>query len=196
MGVVPTLIHDGKILNESNFIMQYLDDVFPDPPLSPSDPFERAQMRIWMDKCESRMHKNINIVSFIKQGRFKRYEGLSEVEKEELYNKQPSLERQSILRKRIENGVSEEEMELAEDIVATVLDEMEVRLQDRPWLCGDAVSLADISIAPFIERFEANKMPKLIDWDLRSQLGNWWQRIQEREAFKIGFYFANPDAED
>ena len=73
---------------------------------------------------------------------------------------------------------------------------MEVRLQDRPWLCGDAISLANISIAPFIERFEANKMPKLIDWDLRSQLGNWWQRIQEREAFKIGFYFANPDAED
>ena len=196
MGVVPTLIHDGKILNESNFIMEYLDEVFPNPPLTPSDPFERAQKRIWMDKCENRMHNNINIESCIKQGRFKRYKGLSKVEKEELYIKQPSLERQSILRKRIENGVSEEEMELAEDIVATVLDEMEVRLQDRPWLCGDAISLADISIAPFIERFEANKMPKLIDWDLRSQLGNWWQRIQEREAFKTGFYFANPDAED
>jgi len=162
MGVVPTLIHDGKFLNESNFIMEYLDEVFPNPPLTPSDPFERAQKRIWMDKCENRMHKNINIVSFIKQVRFKRYEGLSEVEKEELYIKQPSLERQSILRKRIENGVSEEEME--------------VRLQDRPWLCGDAISLANISIAPFIERFEANKMPKLIDWDLRSQLGNGFRR--------------------
>ena len=73
MGVVPTLIHDGKILNESNFIMEYLDEVFPNPPLTPSDPFERAQMRIWMNKCENRMHKNIIIVSFIKQGCSKRY---------------------------------------------------------------------------------------------------------------------------
>ena len=195
MGVVPTLIHDGKVLNESNFIMEYLDEIFPNPPLTPPDPFVRAQMRIWMDKCENRLHKNINIVSFIKQGRFKRYEGLSDEEKEELYDKQPSLERRSILRKRIENGVSEEEIKLAEDIVATVLDEMEVRLQDRPWLCGDAVTLADISIAPFIERFEANKMPKLTDWVLRPHLGKWWQEIQKREAFKTGFYFTNPDVE-
>ncbi len=51
-GVVPTLIHDGRVLYESNFIIEYLDEEFPDVPLRPKDPYERARMRIWMDRIE------------------------------------------------------------------------------------------------------------------------------------------------
>ena len=32
-GVIPTLIHDGRPLNESGTICEYLDEVFPEPPL-------------------------------------------------------------------------------------------------------------------------------------------------------------------
>ena len=35
-GVVPTLDHDGKIVIESNFILEYLDDVWPAVPLRPA----------------------------------------------------------------------------------------------------------------------------------------------------------------
>ena len=35
-GLVPTLIHDGRTLDESNVINEYLDAVFPDPPLMPT----------------------------------------------------------------------------------------------------------------------------------------------------------------
>ena len=55
-GVVPTLDHDGRIVIESNFILEYLDDVWPDVPLRPEDPYERARMRIWMDKFEHVLH--------------------------------------------------------------------------------------------------------------------------------------------
>src|SRR5439155_12078142 len=34
-GVVPTLVHGERVLYESNVITEYLDDVFPDPPLYP-----------------------------------------------------------------------------------------------------------------------------------------------------------------
>ena len=44
-GVVPTLIHDGKVIRESNVILEYLEDAFPAHPLRPADPFERAEMR-------------------------------------------------------------------------------------------------------------------------------------------------------
>ncbi len=46
-GVVPTLVHDGTVIIESTFINEYLDEVFPDPPLIPSDPATRARMRGW-----------------------------------------------------------------------------------------------------------------------------------------------------
>ena len=51
-GVVPTIVHDGKILYESNVIIEYLDEIYPEPALRPSDPYLRAQMHIWMDRIE------------------------------------------------------------------------------------------------------------------------------------------------
>src|SRR5882762_9201866 len=41
-GVIPTLIHDGRPLHESGTICEYLDETFPDPPLRPDTPYERA----------------------------------------------------------------------------------------------------------------------------------------------------------
>ena len=46
-GVVPTLVHGDRVLYESNVITEYLDDVFPDPPLYPRDPWARAQAKMW-----------------------------------------------------------------------------------------------------------------------------------------------------
>ena len=48
LGVIPTLIHDGKPLHESGTICEYLDESFPDPPLRPDTPYERAEMRNWI----------------------------------------------------------------------------------------------------------------------------------------------------
>ena len=36
--VVPTLLHDGHVVTESNVILEYLEDAFPQPRLRPNDP--------------------------------------------------------------------------------------------------------------------------------------------------------------
>src|SRR5271165_4629693 len=46
-GQVPVLVHDGAVITESTVINEYLEDAFPDVPLRPKNPVERAQMRIW-----------------------------------------------------------------------------------------------------------------------------------------------------
>jgi glutathione S-transferase len=43
--VVPTLVHDGKVIIESKLIMEYLDETFSDIPLMPSDSYARSQVR-------------------------------------------------------------------------------------------------------------------------------------------------------
>ncbi|MDH3443410.1 MAG: glutathione S-transferase family protein [Deltaproteobacteria bacterium] len=192
-GVVPTLVHDGRVLYESNMIIEYLDEVFPHRPLRPADPYDRARMRVWMDRIEHVLHRNINTVSWIRQGRYKRFEGMSEQALQAVLDSQATEEKRAILKKRLEDGVSEDEAAFAEARVAEVLDEMESQLQDRPWLCGNNLSLADISVAPFVERFEANKMPGLTDWNKRSRLGDWWQRMQARQSFKTAFAFRPPE---
>ena len=49
-GLVPALVHNGRNLNESQVIMEYLEDITPaDVRLHPKDPFDRALARMWMD---------------------------------------------------------------------------------------------------------------------------------------------------
>jgi glutathione S-transferase len=45
-GRVPILDDDGFVLPESEVIMAYLDERFPDPPLLPADPRARAEARL------------------------------------------------------------------------------------------------------------------------------------------------------
>jgi glutathione S-transferase len=47
-GVVPTLVHESAVITESSVILEYLDEVFADVKLTPSDPVERAKMRAWL----------------------------------------------------------------------------------------------------------------------------------------------------
>ncbi len=48
LGVVPALIHKGRALHESGTICEYLEAVFPEPRLCPTDPYDLAQMRNWV----------------------------------------------------------------------------------------------------------------------------------------------------
>lgn len=192
-GVVPTLVHDDKVIFESNFIIEYLDEAFPEKSLRPADVHERWNMRVWMNRFEAVLHRNVNVISFIKQNRAERYTGMTPEEFEAFLDRQATAEKRMQLKTRIEKGVSQNDMDFAEARIAEVLDDMETALADRPWLNGETLSLADISIAPFIERFEGNKLEKLVDWNNRPRLGDWWTRMQNLDSFKTAFAYRPPE---
>ena len=52
-GKVPALVHNGQTLYESLIINEYLDEAFPENPLMPSDPVQRAKARIWIHYCDA-----------------------------------------------------------------------------------------------------------------------------------------------
>lgn len=52
-GKVPLIRHNGEIVYESRIINEYLEDVFPDPPLLPKNAQRRALARIWIDYCDT-----------------------------------------------------------------------------------------------------------------------------------------------
>jgi len=56
-GLVPTLEYDSKPLYESTVVCEFLEDAYPDHGLKllPSDPYTRAQMRIWTDFVSTRI---------------------------------------------------------------------------------------------------------------------------------------------
>ncbi|GAB1609438.1 glutathione S-transferase U20-like [Argonauta hians] len=49
-GTVPVLIHEDKAIYESAICMEYLEDMWPQPPhIMMEQPFDKAQVRLWGD---------------------------------------------------------------------------------------------------------------------------------------------------
>jgi glutathione S-transferase len=52
LGKVPVLEEGAFVLPESPVIMEYLDERYPEPPLLPADPAERALARLWLERFD------------------------------------------------------------------------------------------------------------------------------------------------
>jgi glutathione S-transferase len=50
---VPTVVlDDGRTIADSTIISEYIEEVYPEPPLYPKDSYERARMRMIEDLCD------------------------------------------------------------------------------------------------------------------------------------------------
>ncbi len=52
---VPVLVDGDTVIYESAVINEYLDEKYPEAPLMPKDLAQRAQVRIWIDFCNTRL---------------------------------------------------------------------------------------------------------------------------------------------
>lgn len=67
-GLVPTLeLDDGRLISQSLAIIDYLDEVYPDPPLLPLDPFARSRVRSLAQAVSLDIHPvvNLRVLEFI-----------------------------------------------------------------------------------------------------------------------------------
>ena len=195
--VVPTLDHDGRIVIESNVIVEYLDDHFPETRLSPQDPYARAQMRLWMFYSEGVAHESIATCSYNPRHAARhRAKGYTADDLKRIAERCPNPIIRNRLLHRAEHGVSDAEENEAYEALDFVLDQMERSLDQEPWLAGEQYSLGDIAMAPYISRIEVLKRPEMVGAARRPRLAAWWQRIQARPAFQQAFAVRNPDTSD
>jgi glutathione S-transferase len=175
LGVIPTLIHDGRPLHESGTICEYLDETFPDPPLRPETPYERAEMRNWIRHIDALIG---NLIVFNWRHHLQKVaEKWSDAELAEKMKSIPSKERQEAARK----PYTEEERDAARAKLVQLLDKMEATLQSSGWLVGKAYSIADIAAVPFVKRIDEEIAPDQVKHHPR--VADWWAKIQARPAF-------------
>jgi len=66
-GRVPLLLHGEVKLWESTVINEYLDEVFPDPPLMPASLADRALARVWVKFADERLYSATHSFIFTRE---------------------------------------------------------------------------------------------------------------------------------
>ncbi len=185
-GVVPTLVHDGTVITESTVINEYIDEVFPDPPLKPELAVDRARMRIWTKYQDDVIHHSVRPATFqlmIKQ----RFKGLSEQEMDRKVARHPMPERRKAYREWTTGPVDTAAVSAAIKQMQTIIARMEASLSVSPWLAGGTFSLADVAVATFVDRVDHLLFGLL--WEEHPHVQDWIGRIKSRKAFDV----ASPD---
>jgi glutathione S-transferase len=181
LGVIPTLIHDGKPLHESGTICEYLDETYPDPPLRPDDAYGRAEMRNWIRYADERIG-NLIIFNW-KHSIAKVASKWTDAELAEAMKKIPSKERQQAWLRAARQPYTPEEENEARRKLTLMLDKMETALSQHAWLVGDRYSLADIAQVPFVKRMDEEIIPDEMTAAKHPRVFDWWCKLQARPAF-------------
>lgn len=182
---VPTIIHNGKIIRESSIICDYLDDLYPDPAMKPSDRAEIAQMREWVKEVDEFAFEAVASLSFTAVFR-DRLLAMSDQDRAEYWAGQTLLDRTIRQQSCVHEGVNSPYAIRALVAWERLFEKIEETLADgRSWLMGDLFSLAEINFAPMLARVGSMEILGL--WlDERPLTSAWWRRIQDRPSFTNG----------
>lgn len=155
-GRVPVLEHDGFLLYETQAILRYLDRVLPTPPLTPADPKAAARMDQAMGVNDWYLFQGVgNVIGF-----------------------------QRVVGPRL-MGLTPDEavIEAAMPKAHTVFSELARQLGDQAYFAGDALSLADLMLAPQVAFFAETP-----EWTALGEpnpnLVAWLERMEARPSMK------------
>jgi glutathione S-transferase len=189
--VVPTLIDGERVIPESNVILEYLDEIHPDPPLAPKTPYGRARMRLWTKQLDEDIHDaSAAILSF---GIAFRHQYLERGELgKKMLEQIPNIFKRDRRRDVIERGTNSQHFTVAVQRMVQMLDEMEEALAGHAWLAGDDYTLADVAFTPYLARLEHLNILGMIGE--RRRVHDWYDRCKQRESFQAAIVkWENPD---
>jgi glutathione S-transferase len=155
-GRVPVLEHDGFSLYETQAILRYLDRALPLPALTPVEIRGAARMDQVMNICDWYLFQGVgNVIGF-----------------------------QRIIRPRF-LGLPADEAAVTQAMpqAHAVFSEFSRLLDAKPYFAGDALSLADLLIAPQLDFLRLTP-----EWDLLTaatpNLIRWLDRVTARPSFR------------
>ena len=183
--VVPTLIHDGEVVRESSVIIEYLDEVFPDPSLSPADPLGRARMRCWIVQVDESIHPVVGTLTWaLSTANVMR--SMHTPEQLEAYLQGLQVADKRIRRREIfEHGIAAPTVAEALKRMDRLCGHMEQQLASGPWLMGETFTLADIALAPYLTRMDMLGLGPIL-WGERPRFTGWYSRLQEQPGYREG----------
>ena len=154
-GDVPVLVEtDAAVLCGSSAICECLDEMHPDPPLLGAHPYERAEVRRLVDWFDVKFHQEV-FKNLVDEKLTKRVLGLGEPDSGAIRAGRANIHYH--------------------------LDYIGFLMEDRRWLGGEDLSLADIAAATQLSCVDyIGDVP----WDQHEEAKDWYARIKSRPSFR------------
>ncbi|MBT8083844.1 MAG: glutathione S-transferase family protein [Woeseia sp.] len=188
--VVPALVHDGNIINESTVICEYVNDAFDGASLVPDDPLARARMRIWEKAVDEQLHPACGELTFVSCHRHIVMR-LGEEKLREFLSSTPDQSVTSTWKKRkqeiVRLGFEAPGIEDTIRMYDGYLFKMEAALKQHEWLAGETFSLADIALTPYVNRLDMLNMSGMWTDGRLPHVEAWFNRIKSMESFAPAF---------
>lgn len=186
-GLVPTLVHDGAVHIESNDILVYLEQRFPEPRLIPVGMEDQMAELL---RHEDDLHLDLRNLSFKfvfappgppkSEEDLKRYattgSGTVQGRRDGAKDEQIAFWQQFITG----NGISDDDARQGVQKFRTEFAELERRLADQPYLLGANLTVLDIAWFIYGNRLLLAGYPMT---RLHPRLAQWFQRMYQRPEF-------------
>lgn len=153
-GKVPVLKINGLTLAESTAICEYIEETHADPPLMPKAPAARHEVRRLVGWFDDKFHR--------------------EVTEKLLYER---------VNKKITGRGYPDSKNVKEGAKAIKfhLDYLDWLLDQRRWLAGDVITLADFAAAAHLSSLDYISD---VDWTRSKNVQDWYAKIKSRPAFR------------
>ncbi len=153
-GKVPVLRLDGQIMSESAAICEYIEDTRPEPPLMPKTAEARYEVRRLVGWFDDKFHHEVTSKLLYER-----------VNKKMTGQGYPDS-------KNVKEGARAIKYHL--DYMAWLLDQ-------RRWLAGDQMTLADFAAAAHLSALDYISD---VDWNRGAAVKDWYAKIKSRPAFR------------
>lgn len=183
-GTIPAMVHNGTLIFESTYMIDYIDMAFEGPALRPADPYELWRMRWWcrfFDQYVGPAISQLGWSSFV--GPMVR-----ERDEEELkaaIERIPLKERRMAWSKAIYGTFTEEELAESRVRLMSGIAQIDEALADHDWIAGDQFSIADL--AGFMMLFGLPVMfPEAANDERTPNFMGWLRRTARRPSVQKG----------
>jgi glutathione S-transferase len=172
-------------VRESSVIIEYLDEVFPDPPLSPPDALGRARMRGWIVQVDESIHPVVGTLTWALSTANVMRAMHTPAELEAYVEGLRVADKRMRRREIFEMGINAPTVASALKRMDRLCGHMEQQLEHGPWLVGKQFTLADIALAPYLTRMDMLGLGPIL-WGDRPRYTDWYRRLQETQGYREG----------
>ena len=188
---VPVLVHDGTCVQGSARIVDYLDEVFPERPLTPSDPEEREKALNWERRMDEELGPAVRCFAYHYFLQRPKLVTPMLTAGTPFYNRfliRLAFSRvDEVMRKWMK--INEKTADAARKTMEQYLIELSQAYEAAPWLAGNSFSRADITAAAFLApMFQPPQYPvpwpnpKRIPAPVQDWLAQWQPQLQTLES--------------